>query len=91
MASPMPNILKVRSFSRMKLPKTTTMIAAAAVMTRAVVARPLATDEVAVAGARPLLLHAGEEEHLVVHRQAEHDGEEHHRRERLDGPGCQTR
>ena len=44
MASPMPNILKLRSFSRMKLPNTTTMIAAAAVITRAVVASPLATE-----------------------------------------------
>ena len=88
-ARPTPNSLKVRSFSRRKLPKTNTMMAAAAVITRAVVARPLATDGVAVAGAVVLLLDPGEEEHLVVHREAEHDGEEHHRRERLDGPGLQ--
>ena len=36
--------LNVRSFSRMKLPNTTTMIAAAAVITLAVAARPSATE-----------------------------------------------
>ena len=40
----MPISLMVRSYSSMKLPKTTTMIAAAAVMTLAVAARPSATD-----------------------------------------------
>ena len=43
-ASPMPNSLSTRSDSRRKLPKTTTMMAAAAVITLAVVASPLATD-----------------------------------------------
>ncbi len=38
----------------------------------------------AVAGAVPLLADPGEQEHLVVHRQAEHDGEQHHRHPRLD-------
>ena len=37
-----------------------------------------------VVGAVVLLLHAGQEEHLVVHREAEHDREQHHRRPRLD-------
>ena len=41
-----------------------------------------------VAGLVVLLLDAGEEEDLVVHGQAEHDGEEHHRDERLDGPAA---
>ena len=44
-----------------------------------------------VAGAVVLLLDAGEEEHLVVHREAEHDREEHHRRPRLDRPGLARR
>ena len=44
MARPTPKSLNVRSFSSRKLPKTNTMMAAAAVMTRAVVARPLATE-----------------------------------------------
>ncbi len=43
-ARPTPNSLKVRSFSSRKLPKTNTMMAAAAVMTRAVLASPLATE-----------------------------------------------
>ncbi len=43
-ASPVPISLKVRSDSSRKLPKTTTMIAAAAVMTLAVAARPSATE-----------------------------------------------
>src|SRR5664280_454270 len=33
---------------------------------------------------QPLLLDAGDQKDLVVHRQAEQDGEEHHRQERLD-------
>ena len=43
-ARPVPISLSTRSFSSRKLPKTTTMIAAAAVMTLAVAARPSATD-----------------------------------------------
>ena len=43
-ARPRPNSLTTRSSSSTKLPKTTTMIAAAAVMTRAVAARPSATE-----------------------------------------------
>ena len=43
-ARPVPIIFMVRSNSSMKLPKTTTMIAAAAVITLAVAARPSATD-----------------------------------------------
>ena len=42
--APTPNSLMTRSFSSRKLPKTTTMIAAAAVMTFAVAARPSATE-----------------------------------------------
>ena len=54
---PSPNSLTTRSDSPMKLPKTTTMIAAAAVITRAVEARPSATEASAVTGAVPLLSH----------------------------------
>ncbi|MCI3950045.1 MAG: hypothetical protein K0R11_1979 [Acidimicrobiales bacterium] len=43
-ARPVPISFRTRSFSSRKLPKTTTMIAAAAVMTFAVAARPSATD-----------------------------------------------
>ena len=69
----------------MKLPNTTTMMAAAAVITRAVAARPSAT-EVRLSRFGPLLADAGEQEHLVVHRQAEDDGEQHHGDEGIDGP-----
>ena len=44
MARPVPMSLAVRSDSRMNEPKTNTMIAAAAVMTLAVAARPSATE-----------------------------------------------
>ena len=40
-----------------------------------------------VPGLEPFLVDAGDEEHLVVHGQAEEDGEQHHRQERLDGAG----
>jgi len=42
-ARPMPNTLRMRRSPSTKLPNTQTMIAAAAVMTRAVAARPSAT------------------------------------------------
>ena len=86
-ARPRPNSLSWRSSPSTKLPKTQTMISAAAVMTRAVTARPSATADCVVAGPVVLLLDAGEEEHLVVHRQAEHDGEQHHRHPGLDRTG----
>jgi hypothetical protein len=47
MASPVPITLMIRFDSSRKLPKTKTMIAAAAVMTRAVAASPSATDSLA--------------------------------------------
>ena len=43
-ARPTPMSFSDRSFSNRKLPNTTTMIAAAAVITLAVAARPSATD-----------------------------------------------
>lgn len=46
-ARPRPNILRTRSSSRTNEPNTTTMMAAAAVITRAVAARPSATDSTA--------------------------------------------
>ena len=61
-----------------------TMISAAAVITRAVAARPSATASRVVAGAVVLLADPREQEHLVVHRQAEQDREHHHRDERRD-------
>jgi hypothetical protein len=40
-----------------------------------------------VAGGDPLLADTGEDEDLVVHGEAEEDGEHHHRQERHDGHG----
>src|SRR5581483_3714036 len=43
-----------------------------------------------VTGGVPLLLARREQEDLVVHGEAEHDGEEHHRRPGLDRPAVDT-
>ena len=86
-ARPRPNSLSWRSSPRAKAANTQNMISAAAVMTRAVAARPSATAVALSLRAVVLLLDAREEEHLVVHRQAEHDGEQEHRHPRLDRPG----
>ena len=85
-ARPSPNSFPTRSSSNTNEPNTTTMMAAAAVITRAVAARPSAT---AVAES-PVLSYSSrtlrEQEHLVVHREPEHDGEQHQRHDRLDRP-----
>ena len=60
-------------------PKTHTMMAAAAVMTRAVDGKPVGDRGAVVAGAQPLLPDPRQQEHLVVHRQPEQDGEHHER------------
>ena len=88
---PRPNSLSWRSSPRAKAPNTQNMISAAAVMTRAVAARPSATA-VALSFVRSYSsLIRREQEHLVVHRQAEHDGEQEHRDPRLDRAGCGRR
>ncbi len=48
---------------------------------------PFAHSAAAVAVARPLLVDARDEEHLVIHGEAENDREQHHRHERLDRAG----
>ena len=83
-ASPRPNSFSDRSSPSTNAENTHTMISAAAVITRAVAARPSATAVALSLRAVVLLLHAREQEDLVVHRQAEHDREHHHRRPRLD-------
>ena len=83
-AMPNPKSLSARSGPSTNAPNTQTMIAAAAVITRAVDREAVGDRGGVVAGAVVLLLDAAEEEHLVVHRQAEHDGEHHQRRPRLD-------
>ena len=60
------------------------MISAADVMTRAVAAMPLTTDSVLSPVVEVLLPDPGQQEHLVVHRQPEEDGEHHHRHEADD-------
>ena len=81
-AMPMPISFRNTSGLSAKAPKTATMIAAAAVITRAVRARPSVTALGRVAVAQVLLAHAREQEHLVVHREAEQDREHDHRDER---------
>ncbi len=87
-ARPRPNTSRTRSGSPMTNdPKTQTMMAAAAVMTRPVEAIPSATAAPVIPGAAPFLLDAGEQEDLVVHGQPEGDGEHHQRDPRVDRPG----
>ena len=66
---------------------TTAISSAAAVTMRPVRSRPRATDVLVVAAAVVLLLDPGEEEHLVVHRQAEGDAEHEDRRGGVDRAG----
>ena len=75
----MPEVAKARN--------VTASSAAAAVTIRPVRSRPIATDGLVVAGAVVLLLDPGEEEHLVVHRQAEGDAEHQDRRRRVGQAG----
>ena len=60
------------------------MIDAAAVITRPVVCSPRATEPRRVVRVLPLLVHARDQEDLVVHAQPEDDREHQHRHERLD-------
>ena len=81
---PRPNSFSWRSLPSTKAPNTHTMISAAAVMTRAVAARPSATASALSPVRSNSSFIRGQEEHLVVHRQTEHDREQHHRRPGLD-------
>ena len=85
-ARPKPISFSTRRSESTKLPNTQIMIAAAAVMSRAVFARPCATARGVVAVRSYSSLMRRQQEHLVVHREPEHDGEEHHRDPRLDRP-----
>ena len=88
LARPMPNSAITRCPASRNEPKTQIMIVAAAVITRPVAAWPMRTECRLSRGVHPLLVHAADQEHLVVHRQAEQDREHHHRQERLDRPGA---
>ena len=65
----------------MKLAKTLTMISAAEVITRALVARPVDHRLVVVLVSPVVLADPGEQEHLVVHREPEEDREHQQRHE----------
>ena len=71
--------------------KTHTMIVAAAVITRPVVATPSTTAREASRRLHPLLVDARDEEHLVVHREAEDDREQDHRHARRRSGPCRRR
>ena len=81
-AMPTPMTLRTTSGLGMKAANTATMIAAAAVMTRPVPARPSSDRAAVVAGAQPGLAHPADQEDLVVHRQPEQHREHQHRDER---------
>ena len=85
--SPRPNSLSWRSSPRAKAPKTQNMISAATVISACSGRQPVHDGDRVVLGSVVLLADAGEEEHLVVHREPEHDGEHEHRHPRLDRPG----
>src|SRR4029453_1182814 len=84
-ARPKPNILRTRLSSTMNEPNTTTMMAAAA--RRAGASQSAGHGLDGIVGSDVLRPHPGEQEHLVVHRQAEDDGEQDHGDERFDGGG----
>ena len=83
-ARPTPKSLPLGSSLRTKAPNTLIMISAAEVITRAVLDRPLTTASWLSPLADVLLADAGQEEHLVVHREAEEDGEHDQWEERVD-------
>ena len=64
--------------------KAANMIRPAAVTSRPVFVRPVTIASSFVAPVVPLLAHAADEKHLVVHREAEEHREEHHRDPALD-------
>src|SRR3546814_18742049 len=87
-ASARPNRLRMARGLNMHDAKPVVMIAAAAVITLAVVAMPSATAVVLSPVRRySSRMREMRNRHLVVHGQPEEDGEQHHRRERLDRPG----
>ena len=84
-ASPTPIIWMKLMPLVAKAPTTTTKSSAALVMMRPVRCSPRETASVVVPGAVPLLADAAQQEHLVVHREAERHREHQHRLRRLEG------
>ena len=83
-ARPTPNCFTVGSPLRMKLANTLTMISAAEVITRALVASPRITDSRLSSVSVKCSWIRETQEHLVVHREAEQDREHQQRHEALD-------
>ena len=81
---PMPIIFMKTMPDRPKAPMTTASSSAALVMIRPVFWTPVATAQVVVVGPVPLLADPGEQEHLVVHRQPEQDGQHQDRVGRVE-------
>ncbi len=81
---PTPIAFTITTLASENAAKTHTMMAAALVMRRPLRARPSVTAPRVVAMREILLLDATQEEHLVVHRQTEHDAEEQHGERGLD-------
>ena len=83
-ARPTPNSLTIGSPLRTKLVKTQTMIAAAEVITRPVLASPSITASWSSSLGSGSAPHLGQQEDLVVHREAEEDREHQQRHEADD-------
>ena len=83
-ATPKPICWNMTRSPAAKPPKTAMMISAAPVMSRAVEPTPNAIERRGVAGLPVALLDPAEQEHLVVHREAEEDREQEERHPGLD-------
>ena len=84
MAMPKPISWKATSWPVAKPAKTTMMIAAAPVISRAVEATPWTIAPAVSPVARPAFVDAAEQEHLVVHREPEQHAEQEDRHPRVD-------
>ena len=86
-ARPKPRNCIIRTRAKAKAPNTRIMMSAAEVITDAVRRQPLHRRLGVLAGAVVRLLDPAQQEHLVVHAQAEDDGEHHHRHDHEDRRG----
>ena len=84
-ARPRPSSFMKRASDVTKEPNTTTMMDAAATMTRDDLGQSAAHREGVVARRVPQLRHPAHQEHLVVHRQSKQQREQDERDEGLDG------
>ena len=86
-ANAKPMDLMNASAPRMKPPNTPIMMSAAEVTTGAPWVKPTMTARTASSAVDVLLAHACDQEHLVVHGEAEHDPDHEHRQQTHDGRG----